>query len=62
MLSLQLSGLGTQAETLGPAAESSFAEEVLEAPQKGQVVGERREHRRPSEKRAVRVSTIINRI
>ena len=47
MLSLQLSGPGTQAAGLGPVAESSPVEEVLKAPQKGQVVGERREHRRP---------------
>ena len=47
ILSLQLSGPGTQAEGLGPAAENSVLEEVLEAPQKGRVDGERREHRRP---------------
>ena len=46
MLSLQLSGPGTQAEGLGPAVANSPVEEVLEAPQKGQAVGEYREHHR----------------
>lgn len=47
MIFLQSSGPGTQAEGLGPAAESSPVKEVLEAPQKGRVVGGRREHHRP---------------
>ena len=47
MLFLEWSGLDTQADRLGLAVESSSGEEVLEAPQKGQVVGEHREHHRP---------------